>query len=86
MHTYGGKDEIQAGGDDQEHSTLTCNGKSYNGFEKYMYVAISLKRQPQKTNNKKQENSAVADSGCTGNFNGSIFPQKQCATNNKDYQ
>ena len=34
-----------------------------------MYVAISLMRQPQQNKQEtKEENSAVADSGCTGNF------------------
>ena len=34
----------------------------------HMYVAISLESQQQKTDKKKEENSAVADSGCTVNF------------------
>ena len=34
-----------------------------------MYVEISIEIQPQKNKQEtKEENSAVADSGCTGNF------------------
>ena len=40
--------------DDNKHSKLNCNGTSYNVFEKYIYVAISLKRQQKKTQKKKR--------------------------------
>ena len=42
------------GGYDHKHSSLNFNGKSYNGFEINMYVAISLECQPQKINKKRK--------------------------------
>ena len=56
-------------GDNQKHSTVKLNGKTYNGIENNMYVVIFLERQPRKhTQERKEENLAVSDSGYTVNF------------------
>ena len=55
------------GGNNQKHSTVNLNGADYNGI-KNTYVCSNLSQAPTKKNKIEQENSAVADSGCTGNF------------------
>ena len=56
-------------GDDQKHSSLKCNGTSYNGSEN-AYVCRNRSRAPTTKikQEKKEENYAVTDSGCMGDF------------------
>ena len=56
-------------GDDQKHSILTFNGTVYNVFEN-SYVCSNLTWAPttKNTQETKEENPAIADSGCKGNF------------------
>ena len=56
------------GGDNQKHSTVNLNGKTYNSIEN-TYTCINLSRYPTAKIRKgsEQENSTVADSGCTLN-------------------
>ena len=56
------------GGDNKKQSTVKLNSKTYNGTEN-TYVCSNLAQAPTKQRqNKKEENYAVSDSGCTGNF------------------
>ena len=58
----------KSGGDDHKHISINCKGTIYNGFEN-TYECSNLSWDPNQKNAKtKDENSAVADSGCTGNF------------------
>ena len=59
----------RGGVDNQKHSTLNLNGIDYNIIENE-YVFSNLSWAPITKNIKEieQKNSAVADSGCMGNF------------------
>ena len=53
--TYGREEKIEVGEMIRNKVSLKCNGTIYNGFEKNMYVEISLERQPQKNRQEKKD-------------------------------
>ena len=56
-------------GNNQKHSTVNLNGKTYNGMENTHICSNLSQAAPKKVRKEiEQENSADADSGCIVNF------------------